>query len=355
MLRSPGIYRIHAAITFFASLFPWLGMLAYQLGLSPYGLDVAPFGVALSGAIYGWGLFRFRLFDLSPVVHENVFEGMRDGVMVFDTKLRLIGVNPSMKSIFPEIDPERIGEEAGQLLKAHPEILALLADSAQGRGGPRSVDVQIGGGGRAGHYEADTSDMVDRRGRKLGVILTMTDISARIELLGRVNQLASMDPLTGARNRRSFLELAGREFDRAKRYGSPLAFVILDLDHFKSVNDTYGHQMGDKVLAAAAAACESQLRSSDLFCRFGGEEFLALLPGSLAEAAAYIAERLRSAVSELSFELPGGGVLKISASLGLSCRDTLKDESFDDLLGEADRALYRAKDSGRDRVVAFSE
>jgi diguanylate cyclase (GGDEF)-like protein len=171
----------------------------------------------------------------------------------------------------------------------------------------------------------------------------------RLNRQGRELALAaSTDLLTGALNRRAFLESANREFARVCRYGGRLACIMIDLDHFKNINDTHGHAAGDLILASAAHHIASRLREPDLFCRFGGEEFVILLPGTDWGGGAKVAEELRAGLSGLNLE-HGGKKLPLTASFGVA---DISDQctTLDALILLADQALYKAKESGRDRV-----
>jgi diguanylate cyclase (GGDEF)-like protein/PAS domain S-box-containing protein len=162
--------------------------------------------------------------------------------------------------------------------------------------------------------------------------------SERENLLVEVDALAHRDALTGLPNRRTFDEQMPREMARARRTESDLCLALLDLDHFKRYNDTHGHLAGDEMLRSCAAAWDSELRGADTIVRFGGEEFLVVLPDTRADHAIEILERLRAAT-------PGGQ----TCSAVLACWDGA--EGSEDLVGRADSALYRAKASGRDRLV----
>lgn len=165
-----------------------------------------------------------------------------------------------------------------------------------------------------------------------------------------IEALANTDALTGALSRRHFLELAGRERARAAREGGGLAVLLLDIDHFKRVNDTHGHAGGDAVLRAFHATCAAQLRAHDLLGRLGGEEFGVVLPATGREVARQVAERLRAAVAAGPVTLPGGAAVAITVSIGLAFTASAA-EDIDSLLAAADAALYRAKREGRNRVV----
>lgn len=165
-----------------------------------------------------------------------------------------------------------------------------------------------------------------------------------------LHKLATVDALTGLFNRRAFLELAGREIARVHRLKSPYAVLMLDLDLFKRVNDDYGHQAGDRVLAGFAAIAMHSVRTEDLVGRYGGEEFCILLPGAAMPQAIAIAERLRKGVSQR----PLGNLPRVTTvSIGVAACGGAFAVSLDAAIHHADEALYRAKHEGRDRVVGL--
>jgi len=167
-------------------------------------------------------------------------------------------------------------------------------------------------------------------------------------------QLAVTDPLTGTFNRRTFLELGAKEIARTRRAKSSLALLMLDLDHFKKVNDRYGHQAGDEALKCVVDCLQGCLRREDLLVRYGGEEFCVLLPDVALDHAALLAERARAAVEASGFHFQGTKIpLTISIGVALLARDSAED--IERLVSRADEALYSAKASGRNRVVAYPE
>ncbi|BDG03667.1 GGDEF domain-containing protein [Anaeromyxobacter oryzae] len=168
--------------------------------------------------------------------------------------------------------------------------------------------------------------------------------------LASLAAVARRDALTGLANRRAFDEALAREVARARRAGTPLAAAILDVDHFKRVNDGHGHATGDRVLAEVAARARAVLRAGDLLARIGGEELAALLPGADLAGAAELAERIRRAVAGAPITA-GPAALQVTASLG--CAVLAPDDADGGaLLARADARLYEAKRAGRDRVVA---
>lgn len=164
-------------------------------------------------------------------------------------------------------------------------------------------------------------------------------------------QLSSVDALTGLRTRRFVDDILNVEFLRARRYRTPLALVMADLDHFKAINDDCGHPAGDSVLRELGALFLGMVRRTDVAGRYGGEEFVLIHPQSTAAGAAAMAERIREAVAKARFDTPGGA-RRVTLSLGVAEYDR-RLTSPKDLVAAADRALYTAKRAGRNRVVVF--
>ncbi|MBC3957963.1 GGDEF domain-containing protein [Pseudomonas triticifolii] len=185
--------------------------------------------------------------------------------------------------------------------------------------------------------------------QRLVVVGIAEDITEKKHLEDELQRLATTDVLTQSSNRRHFFECAQREFELARLNGTPLAFLLLDIDDFKLVNDTYGHQEGDTVLQRIAESGRSALRRADLFGRIGGEEFAAVFPGCAPEMAMQIAERLQREIQRQSFQC-GSSTFSITASQGLT-NLTKDDHSLEALYGRADAAMYQAKRQGKNQIV----
>jgi diguanylate cyclase (GGDEF)-like protein len=168
---------------------------------------------------------------------------------------------------------------------------------------------------------------------------------------GTVNEMAMQDALTGLSNRRRFVPAARRELDLALRHRQNLAIVLLDVDHFKAINDAFGHQHGDTVLVEVARRCQRALRTTDLLARWGGEEFIMLLPNTPPPQARQLADRVREAiVCAPHIRIDGADVL-VTASLGAAGITQGQILSLDELITRADKALYQAKSAGRNQVA----
>jgi diguanylate cyclase (GGDEF)-like protein len=226
---------------------------------------------------------------------------------------------------------------------------------------------------------AKATPVLDAYGRARGTMVSLADVTAlqrlnrelrssmddlaasRDELHARNQELlrlATRDPMTGCLNRRSFFDLAQRAIDQAQRRKEPLGCVMADIDHFKRINDTHGHQTGDAVIVAVARELGNTLRETDMLCRYGGEEFCLLLPGlTLAECAA-VAERLRERIELLcgpaASQASGAAIARVTASLGVA--ELAPDvQSLPQLIERADMALYVGKRAGRNRVSSWTD
>jgi len=176
--------------------------------------------------------------------------------------------------------------------------------------------------------------------------------SELIEKNKELEQLSTTDPLTGLRNRRFMTEILSVEFQRACRYGTGLAVLMADLDHFKQINDRHGHMAGDQVLSAVGRRLRGRLRASDIGGRYGGEEFLVILTHTGAEGGTVFAERWRADVEGMAIESGEGVMIRAALSAGVaSFLPTFK--SADEMVAAADSALYRAKEAGRNQVVVY--
>jgi diguanylate cyclase (GGDEF)-like protein len=162
----------------------------------------------------------------------------------------------------------------------------------------------------------------------------------------RIITLVNTDSLTFLANRRFFIDLLEKAMAFAKRHAQPLSVIMADLDKFKSINDTYGHQVGDQVLAAFGQVMQASIRQEDLAARFGGEEFILMLPGTTLENATILAERLRESLENLTFS-----PLKTRVTASFGAAQYRPDDTFETLVNRADEAMYAAKAAGRNRVM----
>lgn len=282
----------------------------------------------------------------------GALDNVEDGVMLFDAELRLEFINRKacqLWSIPGEIasrgTPLKSIMEHTQLVFDAPAdqiesfVAGRMASIRAGDPAPRdirTIDGRI--------IRAHCTPLVG--GRRM---LTYCDVTDLVRDAERLEVLATTDALTGICNRRQFLSLAEAEWNRFQRYHRPLTLIVLDIDHFKSVNDRYGHATGDEVIRSVARACSEGQRSSDIAARLGGEEFAVLLPETELQPASLVAERIREKVATELFAYEKV-YFRSTVSVGVAVA-TLSMSGIEALMRDADRALYIAKDSGRNRVV----
>jgi diguanylate cyclase (GGDEF)-like protein len=198
-------------------------------------------------------------------------------------------------------------------------------------------------------YEGRIHPILNPQGEAEMVVWVPIDISARKRLEFQLKKEAETDFLTGAFNRRYLFGIMERTFNISKRYGNPLSILVLDVDHFKNINDQYGHAAGDEVLRALTRECKALLRKADVFARCGGEEFALLLPETDGEGAEVLAERLRKKIKAMEV-VSDTHTMQCSVSIGgYTVDEEVKD--FNHLFSLADNALYEAKNTGRNCVV----
>lgn len=209
-------------------------------------------------------------------------------------------------------------------------------------------------GGQPRHIYFLSAPVHDDSGQVVLALETLVDLSEKRKLEEELVRLSITDELTGLFNQRFFYATLGREIEAAKRYGQSLCLVMLDLDRFKSYNDRFGHLEGDRVLKACGQDLRAQVRTTDLACRYGGEEFVVLLPRTFLEEACRVAQRVRTGVKSLQFQPPdpnGGPAQTVGITVSLGVAEYRSGLSLEDLVRRADQALYAAKEAGRDRVA----
>lgn len=343
--RVAPLYRRQIIILLAGAVVPWIGGLLYFFGKSPWGLDLSPIALSCTALILTWGLCRYRLFNLAPVARDMVFESMRNGVLVLDTENRLVDFNPAAQTIVKKLSLDNIGLPAAKILQAYPDLIKQLALNNY-----KEIDFRTFQGKKPQYYNSRLSPVLNRRKQLIGKTIVLTNITRQTLLYQRLKKLATTDYLTNIFNRGHFLELSKKEIYQANRYQRPISIILMDLDYFKQINDRFGHKAGDITLKTLAETCSHNLRTPDLFGRFGGEEFAILLPKTTPAAALEVAERLRKKIAAIAVPFEQT-TITITASLGVAGVDIACNITLEALLKKADRALYQAKETGRNSVV----
>jgi len=334
-------------------------------------------------------LRRFERLELQLIGLNSLYDLVK--TLVYPDKTGFKWDSVSLVLIDPEYELRRMLEDEGARLDEHPSLIfvssldelssdypnAFLPSVGRYRPGrhkslfpqsrPRSVTLlplvrygkligsfNIGSLDSERYVRGSRTDFFDHLAAIIAICIENAANAQRLRRQGLT------DTLTAINNRRFFDQRLQEEIEVAQRSNTPLSCMLLDVDYFKKVNDTYGHQVGDQVLREVAALVRAQLRGSDVLARYGGEEFAALLNNTPAETAEEVAERIRRSVEENVFHLPGGEAFTVTISIGVATytTDSSTDTavtSGDSLVGHADRCMYQAKAAGRNAVVSASD
>ncbi|WP_155935546.1 sensor domain-containing diguanylate cyclase [Pseudodesulfovibrio alkaliphilus] len=285
--------------------------------------------------------------------YRSIFENVTEGIYRCDSAGRLVEVNPAMAAMFGCASPEAFVAEVGLLhrLFCDPDDYRIY-EALLASGDARRYEARVRAPGSESLWVEISASAVEADGVGLqGVVGVLVDVTERKDMIEEMCRLARTDSLTGMWNRGYFMELAGRELNRARRKGGDLALLMIDVDHFKAINDTHGHDVGDMALVELARIFGESVREVDVAARLGGEEFGVLLPDASAEDACAVAARIARAVRSAAIESVAG-TLRMTVSIGLASLEQPQD-SIDSLLKYSDIALYAAKKNGRDRVEVY--
>ncbi len=348
LIAAPRIYRQQALAVLAGILIPWIATLLTWLRLVPVPLhDVVPLTFAFSNLIVAWALSRYRLFDLVPVAYDVLLDHMEDGLLVLDEQERIMDLNRAARQILDLSFREAVGLA---FPSAHPAFAGLIQPEMTGQ----PVEVILKVNCRDRFFEVRLMKLDESRRPARGWLVLLRDMTEFKEHEERLHRLAITDPLTEIYNRRQFFSLAEVELKRAARSRRPFAVLLLDIDHFKAVNDRFGHITGDQVLQQAVTRFQQHLRPYDIIARYGGDEFVILLPETELPTAYEIAGRLRRCMSASAFVTQSGPVA-VTTSIGAAVYDPAAHLSIDSLVDCADQALYDAKQQGRNCVCAWGQ
>ncbi len=368
MSHTSPLMRHQYRMVILASSIPWLANIYSEFFSPAINTDLTPLMFGLAGVIFSYTVLRNRFMDLIPVARSRLIESMSDGILVLDLSHRIVDINPAMRNILQIESASFLGSHASDVLNPWMKNVDQLINGSETR---TELKIQ---NNPSRYLDVRVTPLYDHYQRVSGCLLVFRDVTERklvekklryanerlqsqlIEigtLQSKLRAQAIRDPLTNLFNRRYLDETLDRELARSAREGYPVCVIMMDIDHFKQVNDTYGHEAGDQILKSLAATITAQNRRGDFACRYGGEEFVIVMPNIAVQIACQRAEHLRNCLGSL--HIPYGRYdLTTTLSVGVACYPS-NGENRESVLRAADRALYGAKKAGRNQVVDYDQ
>jgi len=367
--RANPLFRSQYVLILFAAIVPFTASIFTQISYRELAdLDMAPISFAISGILCVYAIFRYQFMDMLPIARERLIESMSDGVLVVDAKGRIVDINPVMQNILGEEPAALIGRNISEVINHWAPNVDQLLDGFE-----TSTEIKLDA--KSSHYlDLRVTPLYNERQVLNGRLIVLRDVTDRKEvekdlrramdrlqnqlieigtLQSQLREQAIRDALTNIFNRRYLEETLERELARAEREVYPLSVIMMDLDYFKDVNDTYGHEAGDLVLKTLAETVKRQSRHGDFVCRYGGEEFVLVMPNVGLEIARQRADEIHLTINALN--IPYGAFnLTTTISMGVAGYPE-HGKTKEELLRAADRAMYIAKNTGRNRVVVYRE
>jgi diguanylate cyclase (GGDEF)-like protein/PAS domain S-box-containing protein len=318
------------------------------IGWDPFPkMDNVILFLLVSAVLFAVALFRYSALELVPIAHNLIVSNISSGILVLDALGRVVEINPFAQNLIGLESENAIGKPLEAVLNEWPTIAYSPEINEQ-----YEQEISLAQKESSLYFLIQISPIRNERQDIIGHVIVLVDITDRKEAEIELERLARTDVLTGVTNRRHFFELAEVQFAAAQRYHHSLAIMMLDVDHFKQVNDRYGHLAGDLILQMVAGECKGHLRGTDLFARYGGEEFICLLPEQDSAGALDMAERIRRVMEQIEAKFETQ-TIRVTASLGLAVMQNETHLTLEQLIDRADQALYRSKATGRNRVTIW--
>lgn len=342
--KSTEYYKKRAMYTLVSLIIPLLGGIIYVLGFTPNQLDILPFIYAPVGLIWFFTVHKYGVFDWMPITYKKVFQQISEGVIVIDNRGSVVDYNLSAYEIFKPIKLISKGMNIDGLL----EIIDFKANNNESTFVISQENMDY-------TYELTLSMITGTKENPMGKIMVVKDISQEAAAKALLEELARKDALTGIHNRRYFFELCNHVIQKARLLNKSVSFVLMDIDYFKKVNDTYGHLAGDLVLKEVTRLCKKILRNDDVIGRYGGEEFAILIYDLSSNETERIIERMGKIIREHKFYISKDQYIHITVSFGIYRPDLDVDTDIHTITNKADKGLYKAKNKGRDCLVIHKE
>ena len=339
-------YRKQITLLIIALIVPTFANIVQVSGLNPFKVDITPAFFGLSAVVLTAGIFYYHLFDVVPIARSVIIQEMKAGMIVLDNEGRFLDINRAAQKMFNIVSEKIIGRNIEDELSTAPELIDIFK-----AGKDTTCEIAFDKGESRHHYEITLTQIKNQNKVFIGWLLQTYDITERILAEDIIRQAALHDSLTGLPNRKYFQSLFSQELALSRMRGNKLTVAFLDLDNFKMINDTLGHDTGDKVLCAISERLRAALDESVIVSRIGGDEFAIVLPRVGNDSDIEAAGNKLLNIFETDIEL-GDISVEVKASIGFSVFP--KDgESVEELLQNADKSMYLVKRSSKNNYCIY--
>lgn len=337
-------YQLQLFTLILGQLIPMISAYLYLIGVTPVGIDPVPVVICITAAMYIWAIVTTKMLMIIPIAKEILFESIGEGVIVLDTSERLIDYNRAAAAMFPSLHITMIGKKLDEVWT---ELTGSVFPVARRMNDMRE-EMVWSANGEIRYCQVRSSPVNHRSGEQAGSLLMLIDVTEQKRLQQQLEQLAFYDGMTQIYNRTQFIQRSRELLNETFLQGKTMSMILFDIDHFKNINDTYGHETGDRLIVHVVTVCQSVLPADALFARYGGEEFVLALPSATLQSAGELADRMRAAL-EAEPLMTSHGPISVTSSFG-AAQSAGESETLEQLLRNTDAALYASKRNGRNRV-----
>lgn len=339
-----GYTRPQLMVFFFASLLPLIGIMLILFTYDKWVIDFTALIMPVSILIIGYGIIKYDFLEIKTLARETIFENSLDGMLILESGLRLADYNKAAKNFFNALNISLDNYPIEHLFMREPELLEIFKCKTT-----REFSVMIDGEKR--FFEISALPLGIAHDKRTRMLKSIRDITEKKKVQEALTALATIDSLSGLYNREEFTKLAKRQFSWAKRHNEKLSLLMIDLDLFKNINDTFGHAAGDEAIRIMGNNITTSFRKTDFAGRLGGDEFAVLLKNTSLTEAKRAAVKFQETVSRTKM-IYKKQEISFTVSIGVAATfdDIDKNSNVEDVFKQADDALYRAKAKGRNCV-----
>lgn len=344
-----GYTKNHFMVFLFASLFPLAGIILILLIFHERNIDYAALIMPISLLIISYGIWKYDFLEIRSLARESIFENNLVGMVILGPGQRIVDYNKAAEQFFEKLGITLGNYPIEHILQGDPELLEVFNNKVS-----RNYSLEINGEER--FFEINSVPLGDSHYGSTRMLKSIRDVTKEKRMQDKLKIMATTDSLSGLCNRVEFMNLAQKEFAWATRQKEELSFLMMDLDHFKNINDTFGHAAGDEVIREVGRTMKTYFRKSDIVGRIGGEEFAVVLKNASLKEAIKTAERFRETVAGKKVVF-GNQEITFTISIGVAAitDDADNISNIEDIMKRADDALYRAKAMGRNCVAAWDQ